>query len=225
MAYGDPVRLEGSGIERRMKTLRGLVVLVCAACGGSDGPTAAIDAAVQPDAVAVVDAASTPDAPVVDAAVSDAATASDAGDVHVIPNPGTGKMAFIWPDTEPNDTPEQAVPLGIGSGQIGPYIGLPAGAGSHLGGDDVADYFVFRTSPDTGSTFIARACWDPSLNVNLLDIALYKVVAGQPLIPVASSNSTDKTCDGLEPFNIPLEPDTTFLFALINVEGEGEYNA
>jgi hypothetical protein len=113
---------------------------------------------------------------------------------------------------------------GVGAGQIGPYIGSST-TGGHLGGDDVADYFVFRTSSAAGTTFIASACWDAALNVNLLDIALYKVEGGQQLIPVVSAQSSDKTCERLQPFNIPLEPDTTFLFALIHVEGESDYTA
>src|SRR5262249_57165945 len=112
-----------------------------------------------------------------------------------------------------------------GRGQIGPYVGFPA-AGGHLGGGDEADYFVFRTSADSGTTFIAQACWLPALNANLLDFTLYKVIDGQPLITVASSNSKDKACELPQPFwNLPLEPNTKYLFALIHVEGEGRYDA
>jgi hypothetical protein len=182
------------------------------------------DAAAALDAAVTIDAATVDALAALDAATLDAPAGADAGVVHVIPDPGTGTMAFFWPDTEPNDTPEQAVPLGIGSGQIGPYIG-PQGTGSHLGGADVADYFVFRTSPAPGTSFIASACWDPALNVNLLDIVLYQVIDGEPLVPVASSSNPDKTCDRLEPFSIPLAPDTEYLFALIHVEGEGQYEA
>jgi hypothetical protein len=134
-------------------------------------------------------------------------------------------MPSSWPDTEPNDTPEQAVRLGVGTGQIGPYVGLFT-TGGHLGGGDVADYFVFKTDSAAGTTFIARACWDAGLKVNLLDFALYQVVDGQPLIPIASSSSSDTTCEFPQPFwSLPLAPDTKYLFALTHVEGEGDYEA
>lgn len=152
------------------------------------------------------------------------ASVVDSGPVYVVPDPGAMQMEFAWPDTEPNDTPEQAVRLGVGSGQIGPYIG-PTGSGSHLGGGDNADYFVFRTASTAGTTFIAGACWDAALNVNLLDFALYKVVDGQPLILVTSSTSSDTRCERQNPFSIGLAPDTKYLFALIRVEGEGNYQA
>src|SRR4051812_37358487 len=101
-----------------MKLLAGCSLLLGVACGSSSGMKEV-----------TADAASPIDATDVDASVV------DAGPIHVVPDPGTMRMPFAWPDTEPNDTPEQAVPLGIGSGQIGPYIG-PGGGGSHLGGGD-----------------------------------------------------------------------------------------
>jgi hypothetical protein len=173
-----------------------------------------------------VDAASAADAPAADGAPPDAVTVADGGTVHVVPDPGTGAMPSSWPDTEPNDTPEQAVPLGVGGGQIGPYIEEFTGGG-HLGGGDEADYFVFRTAPAAAgaSTFIAQACWDGALNVDLLDIALYKVVDGQPLIPVISAATNSTACERLPMFNVPLEADTKYLFALTHVAGAGAYQA
>src|SRR5262249_47266958 len=140
-----------------------LVALALAACSDSaqsEGP------------------ASPPDAALPDATLPDAR--ADAATALVIPDPGTGPMPQVWPVTEPNDTPEQAVALGVGLGQIGPYVGL-FGAGGHIGGGDEADWFVFRTGHDPGTTFIATACWDPALHVNLLDFALYQFFEGQPL--------------------------------------------
>jgi hypothetical protein len=187
-----------------MKVLLGCSLLLGVACGRSEVTTDA--------------------APPIDAMDIDASVV-DSGSVHVVPDPGTMRMQFAWPDTEPNDTPEQAVPLGVGSGgQIGPYIG-PMGGGSTLGGGDNADYFVFRTAPVAGATFIANVCWDDTLNVNLLDLALYKVVDGQPLIPVMSSTSSNIKCEMQVPFNIDLAPDTKYLFALIHVEGAATYHA
>jgi hypothetical protein len=183
------------------------------------------------DAPVFADARGAADAPAADAAsadpdaaptVPDAAHPADAGPVYVIPDPGTGKMAFSWPDREPNDTPAQAVPLGVGEGQIGPYIEAQTGK-THIGGSDVADYFVFRTSSQTGSTLISQACWDAAMNVNLLDIELWKV-DGQTLIPVASSRSTNTGCEAPR-WNLPLAPATTYLYAILSVEGEGLYGA
>jgi hypothetical protein len=208
-----------------MRRHRILLLPLCVACGSS----AAIDAPGTPDASALVDAPVDASAPGDAASAADARIAdgrlADAGPIVVVPDPGTDPMPMSWPDTEPNDTPEQAVRLGVGSGQIGPYVGFRAGGG-HLGGGDAADAFVFRTSSAAGTTFIASACWDAGLNVNLLDFALYQVVDGQPLIPVASSSSTNTACEYPQPFwSLPLEPDTKYLFVLTHVDGEGTYEA
>jgi len=195
--------------------LRSTLIAICvvvAACDESSGASGAIDAPVAFDAPTVADATALD------------ASATDGGVEHAIPDPGTGPMSASWPDTEPNDTPEQAVPLGVGRGQIGPYVGGLAGSG-HLGDGDAADYFVFRTSADLDTTFIASACWDSTLNVNLLDIFLYRVVDGKTLVPIASSTDTGTACDRLMPFNIPLEPNSEYLLGLVGVEGEATYQA
>jgi len=201
-----------------MKNFVTITCLLCLACG-SDSSIGGADAPLGADAPVTADARSA------DGPSPDARLLADGGAVHDVPDPGTGAMPMSWPDTEPNDTPEQAVPLGVGSGQIGPYIEF-RGPGGHLGGGDEADYFVFKTSSAPGTTFIANACWDANLHVNLLDFTLYKVVDGQPLIVVDSSNRTDDDCERPQPFwNLALEPDTKYLFALIHVEGEGFYEA
>lgn len=199
-----------------MRALVTFTFLLCLACG-SDAPNAPPDSPVAGDA---------PTAPGADAPSPDARLLADGGGaVPRVPDPGTGAMPMSWPDTEPNDTPEQAVPLGVGAGQIGPYIEF-FGNGGHLGGGDEADYFVFKTGTTPGTTFIANACWNADLHVNLLDFVLYKVIDGQPLIVVDSSNRTDTDCERPQPFwSLPLEPDTKYLFAMIHVEGEGFYQA
>jgi len=155
-----------------------------------------------------------------DATPIDAVTAADATpDVPgaLVPDPGTGPMPADWPDTEPNDSPDRAVPLGVAPAvQIGPYVGH-----GHLGGGDEADYFVFRSN-HAMTTMIAGATWP--LQVDLLDFALYKVVDGQPPIPVAASHAT--TLGGefpSPPWQIALEPDTKYLFAILHVTGESDY--
>lgn len=184
-------------------------------------------AAAACDASGSIDAGSSTDAmnARLDASGADSGPNVDAGSVPVVPDPGTGPLPFAWADTEPNDTPEQAVRIGLGSGQIGPYIGLFEAPDGHLGGGDEVDYFVFRTAAGAESSFIAGACWDPALNVNLLDHALYKVIDGQPLILVKSTSGADTDCEVQEPFQIPLEPDSKYLFVVTHVDGEGDYNA
>jgi len=180
-----------------------------------DGATAA-DGAL-PDAKGSVDA---PGSGGVDAALPDALALADSGTAPVVPEPGTNPLPQFWPDDEPNDTPEQAVRIGTGIGQIGPYVDR-----GHIGGADRADYFVFRTGDSSDITWIAGACWDAQLDVNLLDFTLYKVIDGQPLIPISSANSQGKTCETQLPFSIPLERNTKYLFAVFHVEGEADYTA
>src|SRR5687767_6428518 len=113
-----------------MRTLTGISLLVCIACDASD------PMAEEPRLDAMIAAA--------DARAADGAPpVADASTVPVVPDPGTGPLPFAWPDTEPNDTPEQAVKIGMGSTQIGPYIGLFDAPDGHIGGGDAADYFVF----------------------------------------------------------------------------------
>src|SRR5262245_34465790 len=103
------------------------------------------------------DGGADPDGPTAaDASAMDAIADGNTGDGSVIPVvPDPGQMPFVWADTEPNDTPEQAVPMGIAdAGFWAPY-----NFDGHLGGADTADYFVFRSSNlMTMATFVF--CWD-----------------------------------------------------------------
>jgi hypothetical protein len=197
----------------RVVALLPLVVQLIASCGSSDS----LEAPVVPDAAL-------PDGPEAADAMAQLADSSSAP-IPVVPDPGTGPLPMAWPDTEPNDTPEQAVPIGMGAGQIGPYIGLFDAEDGHLGAGDEADYFVFRTAPVVTSMFIAGACWDAALNIDLLDFALYKVIDGQPLVLVTKTSTPSTSCEVQQPFSIPLDADSKYLFAVTHVAGEGSYSA
>jgi len=170
-----------------MKTVRLLgVLLMVGACGGGGGDDSAADGAVGGD----------------DAAVA------------LVPDPGSGAIPFSWPDTEPNDTPEQAVPLGtsVSNGEATWFDGT-AESGS-LGGSDTADYFVFRSSSQ-GGVFHAGPCWDGTSAPNLMDFYVYQVVGGHVGTMVGSAVTSDASCENIDASaDVTMQPDTVYLVEL-----------
>jgi len=149
-----------------------------------------------------------------DGTTADAPPGTPDGALALVPDPGTGAIPFSWPDTEPNDTPAQAVPVGTstGAGEATWFDGtLSSGS---LGGTDVADYFVFRSSPQ-GGNFHNGPCWDQTTAPNLMDFYLYKVVDGHVGAMVGSSATTDPACENIGgAADVAMEPSTIYLLEL-----------
>ncbi len=110
-----------------------------------------------------------------------------------IPDPGT-VMNGEWVDTEPNDTPDQAVPMGILTGPIWAGFVEPYTA---LNPEDDVDYFVFKTDADVTNVYMSL-CW--SFMGNLLDMNLYEVVGQAQGALVKASVSTASGCETLVDF-------------------------
>ena len=146
---------------------------------------------------------------------SDATAGSDDAPIAAtVPDPGAGAIPFSWPDTEPNDTPSQAVTLGTstGAGEATWFDGTATSG--QLGAGDQHDYFVFRSSA-TGGNFHAGPCWDGTAAPNLMDFYLYKVVGGQVGAMVGSSATTDPACENVSgTADVAMEPNTVYLLEL-----------
>ncbi len=143
--------------------------------------------------------------------------------VPKVPDPGSGEVVTDWPDTEPNDTPDKAVPLGTGSQNDvanGLYAWMGFNPPSMIGGADTADFYVFGSGPVT--KLHLQPCWQ-SPQVNLLDYYLYKAVDGQPLAMIGSSTTTDVACETHADWT--LEPNTRYVIEIRSVTGQGAYQS
>jgi hypothetical protein len=133
----------------------------------------------------------------------------------LIPDPGT-EMNGEWVDTEPNDTPAQAVPMGTLTGPIWAGFTEPYTA---INPEDDVDYFVFKTGPDVSNVYMSL-CW--SFSGNLLDMNLYEVVAQTQGALVKSSASTATGCETLVDIGqgaTDLQPNTTYLLEVAGAPG------
>ncbi len=142
----------------------------------------------------------------------------DAGDASGIPDPGTSdqvNVAFV--DVEPNDTPEQATPLGIAkSGDVVVWV-----ANNTVGGpSNPADYFVFESGP-VASNFEFDMCF--SSPITGMTAGLWKVEdATAQMPPVATWTITDSCAPS---FMAPLDASSEYLFGVLATGGPGLYTA
>ena len=144
----------------------------------------------------------------------DVASGPDAAGGATVPDPGTAAIPFSWPDTEPNDSPSHAVPLGtsVNAGEATWFDGTAASG--QLGGSDTSDFFVFKSSPQ-GGNFHAGPCWDGTAAPNLMDFYLYEVDSGTVGAMVASSTDTDPACENMSAAaDITMQPSTVYLLEL-----------
>lgn len=138
----------------------------------------------------------------------------DAAGGGSIPDPGSAAIPFSWPDTEPNDTPQTAVPLGtsVNAGEATWFDGTATSG--QLGGSDTEDYFVWKSSTQ-GGNFHAGPCWDGTAAPNLLDFFVYEVDNGQEGQMVASSTDTDPACENMAAAaDFTMQPSTVYLLEL-----------
>jgi hypothetical protein len=140
-----------------------------------------------------------------------------------IPDPGTGDgVDNNFGDVEPNNTPQQATPLGVGMA-AGVYVWVSANT---IGGSDTADYFVFRTGAMPGPFSFDICYMAPTTGMTA---TLWKVVSGtQQMPPVGTWMGTTMGAQGcvLDTSAAPmLEASTEYLFGLTATGGAGMYSA
>jgi hypothetical protein len=147
-----------------------LAVLMClaASCGGDDDG-GGIDVAVGPG---------------IDASGPDAMGGA------MVPDPGTA-VGGEWTDVEPNDTPEDAVPVGqvqfaIWAGFAPPY--------TQIDNPTDVDYYVFRAPAQADLAGLnMQFCWGGA--IDLLDLYLYEVVNMTQGALVRSAATTNTSCE------------------------------
>lgn len=136
-----------------------------------------------------------------------------------VPDPGTTSGACF--DTEPNDTPDQAVPCGL----VHEDPGLGTGAVYPLdfgkvGPNDPVDWYAFRTGPDTDT--LHQFAWWEGVTANLVDLVMYEVEDGV-LTEIWVGDETATDGENLDFLEIAVRPDTTHLLEVRRVEGVGDY--
>jgi hypothetical protein len=130
------------------------------------------------------------------------------GGMVMVPPPGD-MQAFEWPDTEPNDTPGQATPVGVFEGALWMGFSMPPSA---IDPEDDIDFYVFKM-PATVQVFTDLAvCY--SFAGNLLDLYLYDVQNGFLGPEIASATETTGGCETLMTIaeaQAALQPDATYV--------------
>jgi hypothetical protein len=135
-----------------------------------------------------------------------------------IPDPGVGNQVDIaFVDLEPNDTPEQATPLGVSQlADLYPWV-----TGNKIGGArDAADYFVFQSASTAGEFEFDMCFMTP---ITGMTASLWKVVCGVQQTPPIGTWTITTTCT--TNFAVPLEASTVYLFGVFATGGAGTYTA
>jgi hypothetical protein len=151
-------------------------------------------------------------------------TDSSAGDAMMmaggIPAPGTtDNVDQNFGDVEPNNTPQQATPLGIAAG-ADVYVWVN---GNTIGGaSNPADYFVFQSAPVAGQ-FSFDICFESGLTG--LTATLWKVVNATEQLPPVGTWTASNACVTDMTMPAALEASTEYLFGLTAPEGVGMYAA
>ncbi|MCA9492869.1 MAG: hypothetical protein KC621_23215 [Myxococcales bacterium] len=146
-----------------------------------------------------------------DTGIADAG-ALDSGVETQIPTPPM-TIAAEWPDTEPNDTPEQAVPVGVIEEAVWMGFSMPLNA---INDDDDVDFYVFRTPDAEGLMRLTEVsfivCWQGGLD--LVDLALYRVEEGRIAETVREAATQSPNCEdlmaGMQPSEL-LSPESIYL--------------
>jgi hypothetical protein len=135
-----------------------------------------------------------------------------------IPDPGTGSQVDVdFQDDEPNNTPDEATPLGVASkGDIVIWVGLNDIGGS----DNPADYFVFESGP-APSKLEFDMCYSGAITG--MTATLWKVVDAEEQTPPVATWTLSPSC--AKSLSAPLEASTEYLFGVLATGGPGVYTA
>jgi hypothetical protein len=139
-----------------------------------------------------------------------------------IPDPGPGGTVDVsFQSVEPNDTPQEATPLGTSTmGDVTVWM-----TNNTIGGDgNRSNYFVFTSGPTSG-TFIFRGCFDSPITG--MTATLWKVVDSSEQLPPVATASSVPDGPGMACLTFDqtvLEPNTVYLFGLTATGGAGQYS-
>jgi hypothetical protein len=204
------------------------------ACGGSSSEAPAdggLDARSVPEAAAEagnVSEAAAEGGNISEAAaeggnISEAAAAESGLGAENIPDPGAGDAVDVaFQSVAPNDTPEDATPLGTSTmGDVTVWA-----TNNTIGGPgNESNYFVFRTGPTSG-TFLFRGCFGAPLTG--MTATLWQVVNGTEQLPPVGTQSADVDNDAAEAClnfdQAVLAPNTVYLFGLTATGEAGLYS-
>jgi hypothetical protein len=134
-----------------------------------------------------------------------------------IPHPGSNNVVnTAFNSVEPNDTPEEATPLGVAaSGDLIIWVGA-----NTIGGDNPANYFVFESGP-TPSELEFNMCY--STPITGMTASLWQVVDCVQQTPPIATWTIGTTCSSN--FTAPLEASTVYLFGVEATGEAGTYTA
>ena len=129
-----------------------------------------------------------------------------------IPDPGTETNAEFT-NSEPNDTPAQATPVGILTGPIWAGFVMPY---AMIDNNTDSDFFVFKTGNQASlANLYIMICWSGA--IDLLDLYLYAVDNNQQGAEVKTAATTDTSCETLINFGegtTLLAAETTYLLEI-----------
>jgi hypothetical protein len=137
-----------------------------------------------------------------------------------IPAPGTSdQVDNDFTDVEPNNTPEQATPLGIAAASdVNVWVN-----GNTIGGSgNTEDYFVFESSATAGA-FTFDVCF--MAPVTAMTATLWKVENAAEVTPPVGTWTSSTGCVTGPMAGAPLEASTVYLFGLSATGGPGMYGA
>jgi hypothetical protein len=140
-----------------------------------------------------------------------------------IPDPGAGDAVDVaFQSVAPNDTPEDATPLGtstMGDVTVWATNNTIGGAGNE------SNYFVFRSGPTSG-TFLFRGCFGVPLTG--MTATLWEVVNGAEQLPPVGTQSATVDEDAAQAClnfdQAVLVPNTVYLFGLTATGEAGLYS-
>jgi hypothetical protein len=138
-----------------------------------------------------------------------------------IPSPGAGNAVDNnFGDTEPNDTPQQATPLGTSM-----FAGINVWVTSNsLGGGDTADYFVFNSGA-MGGPFSFNICSLNGTSPTFTGATLWQVQNNQMVTPPVHMWTGTTGCISSAAGDATLTPNTEYLFGLFGSGATGMYAA
>lgn len=138
-----------------------------------------------------------------------------------IPSPGTGNAVDNnFGDVEPNDTPQQATPLGVSASTMGVYVWVTTNT---IGGTDSADYFVFNSGPTGGPFTLGSSglCFN-NPPITSMTATLWQVQNGaQVNPPVHTWSSGSGTCVRSMAGDATLVANSDYLLGVVATGGAG----
>jgi hypothetical protein len=208
------------------RTLRSLVPILCPltlslACGSSAGNTSSSGATGGSSTTNSSSSTSTGSSNSSTGSSSSSTGSSSGG---LIPDPGTtDQVDNDFMSVEPNNTPQQATPLGTA---MGAGVAVWVSGNTTGGSSNPADYFVFKSGPagDAGAPSMTfNICFTPPITA--MTATLWKVANGAQVMPPVGTWMSTGSCVTSGTTGAPLMASTEYLFGLTATGGPGMYSA